>query len=818
MLIRFREVVLLVALLVGLAGCGLEGTAVTTRTPSNPETAVPTDDTSNPTVATDTTEAATETAVATAAWQLYENGDGRFSIQFPAEFTLYEEKQPSVDGALVPASNTLALRIPNGRTLLSITYFPIEPNTTLAQFVDATSTCADITAAAGESLALNGHTFLFYRDTPCDPAGATYFYTVQGDRGYRITLETSLDYAAVQSAIEPVLATFRSTAVTATVTPPSDAAAANAGVLYRTAEGLWLVDASGQSRLLTPHSQAAPSPDAQLALYRDESGALWILNLVNGSEQKRTLNVQPVGSFSWVDEDVVSMGVWLQPSDQGPNAGHPALYRVSTGTLLVVDRDRLSAAPAAPNGDGRALAYDNFDTAFLYRLENGGANQLDLTRFAGFDAGKSYNFGSAAWSPDGQKIAWRMSGGLGPGGSFRAATVIFDLAAGTAATLHTYNPVDSESWPPAPAWSPDGRWLAQIVPAGSDDESGLWLIAADGSEVRRVAPLPAGEPTWLPGSTQLLFTNYAAEQASRIERYDLTDESRTPLALPAGARLAGVVDELAATAPTPEPPEPAENGTPSPTPDLEQLTPETRSYFSPDGTWVAEVTVALPFVGDTAVADVYYEKLTVARTDDSARWTVLERWSPYGLGYTTPVPIFWSSDGRSMFFTNRPVPDGCALFTNGADIQQVDLATGSVRQAMPPLANALKIGPDGRTAAYFGTGEAATRLTLRDLSTGVERWVMLNSGEAGVQTGNIAWSPDGSQLLVTIAYSPCQPDAWTQSTLLVNVETLQYRTLIDRDARLFTTETWLSGSRVRLRDAADEPWLLNLETGAIVQE
>ena len=59
----------------------------------------------------------------------------------------------------------------------------------------------------------------------------------------------------------------------------------------------------------------------------------------------------------------------------------------------------------------------------------------------------------------------------------------------------------------APAWSPDGQWIAFVSKRGEDEESQLYVIAVDGGEARRVTNVPTGvlAPKWFPDSKRIAF-------------------------------------------------------------------------------------------------------------------------------------------------------------------------------------------------------------------------------------------------------------------------------------------------------------------------
>ena len=79
----------------------------------------------------------------------------------------------------------------------------------------------------------------------------------------------------------------------------------------------------------------------------------------------------------------------------------------------------------------------------------------------------------------------------------------------------------------APAWSPDGRWIA-FLRAEPEGKPQLHLLPADLGDARRVTtheqhPLGAGAPRWSPDSTRLAYSARVPEPG----RYG-TEEGRTP--------------------------------------------------------------------------------------------------------------------------------------------------------------------------------------------------------------------------------------------------------------------------------------------------
>ena len=240
---------------------------------------------------------------------------------------------------------------------------------------------------------------------------------------------------------------------------------------------------------------------------------------------------------------------------------------------------------------------------------------------------------------------------------------------------------------------------------------------------------------------------------------------------------------------------------------------------SPDGQWQVMYGLSDP-VDAGENGPIYRAYLAVQRTDGSQKWTVIDEWRPYGLGLDYPAPLHWSADegaddGRYLYFTNRPVVDGCGLFVNGSDLWRLDLTDGTYVQLVSYVGTSLALSPDGQTLAYTSTGSGGPRqVILRNVATGAERTIDLDY-DLPATAGNLVWSPDGAQLLATVAYNPCLPPDWTHSVFLVDVAGETAVSLIDHDERRLITQAWPEPNSARLVGTDGARWLLNVETGEL---
>lgn len=256
--------------------------------------------------------------------------------------------------------------------------------------------------------------------------------------------------------------------------------------------------------------------------------------------------------------------------------------------------------------------------------------------------------------------------------------------------------------------------------------------------------------------------------------------------------------------------------------DLSQMNVNEWASTSPDGKWVAVGLFAFPKANIGGQLD--YTRLVIFSVEENTRWTIIDQWEEMGLGFPVPEPLKWSQDGKYFYFTHRVIPDGCSAFPLLTDLQQVNLANGTVTELLPPSATALALAPDESQVAYVGQGERG--FVLRDLVTGEERETQIDPGKE-FDAGNILWSPDGKAVALTLAINPCtgpygvSKTVWADSTtiLLVDVETLQQTVLVKEDPRWFITWEWNEPERIIVVGGQEDGvWYLNINTREITRE
>ena len=157
--------------------------------------------------------------------------------------------------------------------------------------------------------------------------------------------------------------------------------------------------------------------------------------------------------------------------------------------------------------DGRLLAFGWW--------QGQGAGQLYLRDAADLAATPTQISGDAgevqglAWSPDGQALVFTALSGQG-----RCGLWLYRLQERTRQELARC----AALFTPTVDWSPDGRWIA--FTATRDGAGGLFLIAPDGSGLRRLTTAPPAaigdhQPAWSPDGRRLAFARQDPADGTR---------------------------------------------------------------------------------------------------------------------------------------------------------------------------------------------------------------------------------------------------------------------------------------------------------------
>jgi Tol biopolymer transport system component len=709
-----------------------------------------------------------------------------------------------------------------------------------------------------------------------------------------------------------------------------------AGLIYQASNALWRIEADGQAVQIYDSGGGAVSPDGgQLLIDRDDD--LWLVDLESGAEKNLTNTpdrIESGGRWGPTGSNWIAFGS-KDATEEGPSFGHPSIITSDGNDLRVLEPESSSNAYPTFSPDGSIIAYDLGGSAWLYHIDAGRGEQLDLAYY-GLSNPEGIKIGSPAWSPDGRMLAWMIGGGFGPDGDWRMGVALVDLGLETFQLLHPYQVLGgSGGWVPAPVWSPDGQWLA-VTTMGERHRVDLWAVNIASQEEHDLGW--AHSPVWSPDGGSLIFSQMPCEDVPCYEEAQIVEVrvgewEPQVTALPAGSNPLAWVSSFGAgtgsalACPAESGPEalacdlqqallsrdiagltslmadpffigywlsegfslsageaaaeldqyrlPADTSSLTFTTDRAQFPPlmgtPLDSMFGPDvdvalvvysegwgqdglgaamlfvvkeadgtylwngildapsvsnppeegppadtttwqssltgGDWVAEAMAVFPNEGGD-----YYRELVVSRLDQSLSWTLVQETELWALGYSLPVPLHFTQDGRYLYFTHRVTPDGCGLFAGGSDLQQVDLATGQINEIPATAGVGQALSPDDATLALVRRTPETTSLVLHDLLSGQEREMTLAEGNA-LQAGRLVWSPDGSSVVLTLAHEPCAA-GWAHSIVQVDITTLTLTTLVEKDERRFWSTEWAE-NKIRLEDVQGNGWWLSLESGQI---
>jgi TolB protein len=300
--------------------------------------------------------------------------------------------------------------------------------------------------------------------------------------------------------------------------------------------GLWVINVEGgQPRFVYDVSQARGvtggvtwTPDGRKLL-------VWSIQKDGSPEQRRLVFADGSGLAGQMD----GVPYWWQPNFWTPRAGACRVIFARDGDIYARDCDGqngrgLTDGPAldgrpAWSPDGQQVVFqssrDRQPTAegwlpeSLYVVDADGSNLSRLT--SGND-----NDVTAAWSPDGSRIAFHRSCHLAtvrPDG--RELSIVVSFA-------EVSTQPGRQLCVMVPAWSPDSRQIAFVAMPPGDDVPGpyerdLYVVNADGTGLRRLASFSTAvnagwvsvDLAWSPDGGSLAFE---FDDAGQIRRYRIS--------------------------------------------------------------------------------------------------------------------------------------------------------------------------------------------------------------------------------------------------------------------------------------------------------
>ena len=168
--------------------------------------------------------------------------------------------------------------------------------------------------------------------------------------------------------------------------------------------------------------------------------------------------------------------------------------------------------------DGRKIAFTRFfpgDRSEVLVARRDGTGLRNLTRDG--CSGDCLGDGEPAWSPDGRQIAFgRAIGPVPPDGPPPIVGIFVMDADGSNVRPLTQLEPSSGTEDHAPTWSPDGTRIAFMRSnntAEPADASAIYTVGSDASDLQLVRRMPrkwpgAGAPDWSPDGKRLLFSTF----------------------------------------------------------------------------------------------------------------------------------------------------------------------------------------------------------------------------------------------------------------------------------------------------------------------
>ncbi len=478
--------------------------------------------------------------------------------------------------------------------------------------------------------------------------------------------------------------------------------------------------------------------------------------------QARALLAALTGNVASGSSEMVTRRVWAGPGEYvsgslSPDGRYLSCVDWTTGDLALRDlatgkmrhlTHKGSWAESSEYAFFSAISPDGKEVAYNWFGGKDGPD-LRLVRWDGsaprvLYANKGVYPFPTDWSPDGKYILTRFY--KEPSTHQIAVISVVD---GLARVLKT---VDWSSL--KVSFSPDGRYIAYDVPQQQDsDNRDIFLLAADGSREIRLVEHPADDQLlgWAPDGNHILF---ASDRSGTMSAWLLRVSDGKPQGPPelvkqdigqaqpigftrTGSYYYGLVIGTSDVYTAEFDPGTGKVATQPQKAAQRFIGLNSSPAWSPDGQFLAYISSRRPgLIGHRPEVISIRSLKTGEERDLTPKLSFI--WGP----------IRWSPDGRSILVSGKDQKIQHGLFL-------VDAQTAEVTPMVMWEDRAIDIPawfPDGNRLLYLSQHrEAATiigAVVIRDLATGQEK--VLFQPAAGVKIDDIALSPDGQQVALTL--------------------------------------------------------------------
>jgi dipeptidyl aminopeptidase/acylaminoacyl peptidase len=153
----------------------------------------------------------------------------------------------------------------------------------------------------------------------------------------------------------------------------------------------------------------------------------------------------------------------------------------------------------SPDGSQVAVGRDTGGRSGIFNVWVVNATTGAMRRLTDCSPGPFCGAFEPQWSPSGQAVLFAWSGK----GHRSLATIRPDGS-------HLTTIITTDADDPSARWSPDGREIA------FDEKSGIYVVNADGTDLRRIVARGV-EPAWSPDGTRLIYTTRVFEPGTRSQ-------------------------------------------------------------------------------------------------------------------------------------------------------------------------------------------------------------------------------------------------------------------------------------------------------------